>query len=157
MIYLLTAIVIQSEAKNLENIHRNERSNVASWIGLTFLPWSGGALWSVKNKKLFERSEFFLFSGIKCRSRQKSAALIFSFCYLFLLHQGKRKSKKHTPKKNIIINRKQKTFFFIFASLGVKKKKGIFPDSQSSLTLNLIPWKTQCKYTTFMLYSTILD
>ena len=30
MIYLLTAIVIQSEEKNLENIHRNERSNVAS-------------------------------------------------------------------------------------------------------------------------------
>ena len=94
---------------------------------------------ALKTKSCLSDSEFFLFSGIKCRSRQKSAALIFSFCYLFLLHQGKRKSKKHTPKKNIIINRKQKTFFFIFASLGVKKKKGIFPDSQSSLTLNLIP------------------
>ena len=86
---------------------------------------------ALKTKSCLSDSEFFLFSGIKCRSRQKSAALIFSFCYLFLLHQGKRKSKKHTPKKNIIINRKQKTFFFIFASLGVKKRR------ESSQTPNL--------------------
>ena len=69
-------------------------------IGLTFWAWSGGAYRSVKNKKLFERSEFFLFSVEKCRSSPKSAALIFSFV-TFLLHQGKRKSKitflPHSP------------------------------------------------------------
>ena len=54
--------------------------------GLTFLPWSEGAFRSVKNKKLFERSEFFLFSGEKCRSRQKSADGEF-LCFVSLFVQ----------------------------------------------------------------------
>ena len=56
-----------------------------------------GVGWNVKKKKLFERSEFFFFSGIPDWSRQKSAALIFSFV-TFLLYQDKRKSKS-TPKE----------------------------------------------------------
>ena len=67
-------------------------------VGLTFWTLSGGAFRSVKNKKLFERSEFFVFSVDKCRSSPKSAALIFSFV-TFLLHQGKRKSKDADRKK----------------------------------------------------------
>ena len=62
------------------------------WVGLTFWALSGGAFRRFKNKKLFERSEFFLFSEEKCRSSPKSAALIFSFV-TFLLYQDKRKSK----------------------------------------------------------------
>ena len=54
--------------------------------GLTFLPWSEGAFRSVKNKKLFERSEFFLFSREKCRSRQKSADGEF-LCFVSLFVQ----------------------------------------------------------------------
>ena len=85
---------------------------------------------ALKTKSCLSDSEFFLFSGIKCRSRQKSAALIFSFCYLFLLHQGKRKSKKHTQKKHQN-KQKQKPFYFIFASVGIKKRR------ESSQTPNL--------------------
>ena len=59
--------------------------------GLTFLPWSEGAFRSVKNKKLFERSEFFLFSAEKCRSRQKSADGEFSLFRFFC--SGKRNEK----------------------------------------------------------------
>ena len=77
---------------------------------------------ALKTKSCLSDSEFFLFSGIKCRSRQKSAALIFSFCYLFLLHQGKRKSKNHIVKK-----KKQKEILFISASLGDIKKEGNLP------------------------------
>jgi hypothetical protein len=36
----------------------------------------------VKNKKLFERSEFFLFSGEKCRSRQKVQTANFFVSFL---------------------------------------------------------------------------
>ena len=45
-----------------------------------------GEVWSVKKEKLFERSEFFSFSGIPDRSSSKSAdgslsfLLPFSFC-----------------------------------------------------------------------------
>ena len=61
MIYLLTAIVIQSEAKNLENIHRNERSNVASWIGLTFCREAEVLYGALKTKScLSEASSFCL-------------------------------------------------------------------------------------------------
>ena len=70
---------------------------------------------ALKTKSCLSDSEFFLFSGIKCRSRQKSAALIFSFCYLFLLHQGKRKSKECITlkrKKTKKITLKQKNFSF---------------------------------------------
>ena len=73
----------------------NERSDVGwktSGSGLSFLPLSAGAFRSVKNKKLFERSEFFLFSVEKCRSRQKSAAGAFSFCFFFFC-ADKRKKK----------------------------------------------------------------
>ena len=47
---------------------------------------------ALKTKSCLSVSEFFLFSGEKCWSRQKSAALIFSFV-TFLLYQDKRKSK----------------------------------------------------------------
>ena len=58
-----------------KNIHFNERSDVSSRMsGLTFWAWSGGAFRSVKNKKLFERSEFFLFIAEKYRSSSKNAA-----------------------------------------------------------------------------------
>ena len=40
---------------------------------LIFLPLSGSAFWSVKNKKLFEHSEFFLFSEEKYWSRKKNS------------------------------------------------------------------------------------
>jgi len=36
---------------------------------------------------------------------------------------------------------------------GIKKRRLSIPDSQSLLTLNLIPWKTQCKDMGFMLYN----
>jgi len=45
----------------------------------------------VKNKKLFERSEFFLFSGEKCRSSSKSADGEFSLFRFFC--SGKRNEK----------------------------------------------------------------
>jgi hypothetical protein len=45
----------------------------------------------VKNKKLFERSEFFLFSGEKCRSSPKSVDGEFSL-FRFLC-SGKRNEK----------------------------------------------------------------
>ncbi|MBQ8770299.1 MAG: hypothetical protein IJZ60_03960 [Bacteroides sp.] len=51
-----------------------------------------GAFRSVKNKKLFERSEFFLFSGEKCRSSSKSAdgSLSFLLSFFFLLPERKK-------------------------------------------------------------------
>ena len=45
----------------------------------------------MKNKKLFERSEFFLFSGEKCRSSPKSADGEFSLFRFFC--SGKRNEK----------------------------------------------------------------
>ena len=81
-----------SEAEENTNEQRAKQCCVkASRSGLTFLPWSGGAFRSVKNKKLFERSEFFLFSGEKCRSRQKSADGEFSLFRFFC--SGKRNEK----------------------------------------------------------------
>ena len=50
-------------------------------------PWKSVkkfVLFYVKKKKLFERSEFFLFSGEKCRSRQKSADGEFSLLRFFV-------------------------------------------------------------------------
>ena len=97
-----------------ENTHSNERSDVVSSpqktsrSGLFFLPWSVGAFWSVKKKKLFERSEFFFFSGKKYRSRQKNADGEFSFCFVFLLF-GQKKNEKTAVKSK---KKGQKTTFF---------------------------------------------
>ena len=66
--------------------------------GLFFLPLSGSACWSVKYKKLFERSEFFLFSGEKYWSSLKSADGEFSFCFVFLLFGQKKNEKANTNK-----------------------------------------------------------
>ena len=44
---------------------------------------------SVKNKKLFEQSEFFLFSVEKCRSRQKNASRCLFFVSFLLDKQKK--------------------------------------------------------------------
>ena len=80
-----------------KNIHFNERSDVSSRMsGLTFWAWSVGAFRSVKNKKLFERSEFFLFSGEKCRSSSKSADGSLSFLLPFSFCWQKEKSKDNT-------------------------------------------------------------
>ena len=78
----------KSEAKK-ENTHPNERSDVAKkQLGPASLFGREAevSVWSVKNKKLFERSEFFLFSGEKCRSRQKSADGEF-LCFVSLFVQ----------------------------------------------------------------------
>ena len=68
--------------------------------GLTFWAWSGGECWSVKNKKLFEQSEFFLFSGNTCRSSSKSADGEFSLFRFFC--SGKRNDVllRASPKKS---------------------------------------------------------
>jgi hypothetical protein len=50
-----------------------------------------GEGWSVKKKKLFERSEFFFFSGIPDRSSPKSADGEFSLFRFFC--SGKRNEK----------------------------------------------------------------
>ena len=47
---------------------------------------------ALKKKKLFERSEFFFFSETQEESSGENAVLTFSFWYLFLLCQDKRKS-----------------------------------------------------------------
>ena len=100
--------------RKMKNIHSNERSDVVSSppqktsrSGLYFLPGSVGAFWSVKKKKLFERSEFFFFSGKKYRSRQKNADGEFSFCFVFLLF-GQKKNEK-TP-----FWKKKNHFFHLF-------------------------------------------
>jgi len=49
---------------------------------------------SVKNKKLFERSEFFLFSYEDLNFEKVSEGLIFCF----VLHQGKMKRTQKKPK-----------------------------------------------------------
>ena len=50
-----------------------------SRIGLIFAALNGMKGWSVKKKKLFERSEFFFFSGDLLWSSGEYAALIFCF------------------------------------------------------------------------------
>ena len=84
--------------------------------GLIFLPWSGGALWSVKNKKLFERSEFFLFSGINHRSRKKNAAGEFSLLRFFC-------SSKRNEEPCGLSKKKQIKFSFVNFSFARKQKK----------------------------------
>jgi len=59
-----------------------------------------GVGWSVKKKKLFERSEFFFFSVTPDRSSQKSAALIFSFV-TFSFASRQKKSKESINKKRV--------------------------------------------------------
>ena len=50
-----------------------------------------GVVWSVKKEKLFERSEFFSFSGMPDRSSSKVQTAVFLFCYLFLSAGRKKK------------------------------------------------------------------
>ena len=55
-----------------------------------------GVGWNVKKKKLFERSEFFFFSGIPDWSSQKSAALIFSFVTFSFVSRQKKSKNTYT-------------------------------------------------------------
>ena len=57
-----------------------------------------GEVWSVKKEKLFERSEFFSFSGMPDRSSSKVQTAVFLFCYLFL-SAGRKKKVRITSSK----------------------------------------------------------
>ena len=63
-----------------------------------FLREAEGVGWSVKKKKLFERSEFFFFSGIPDWSSKKNAALNFSFV-IFSFVSRQKKSKESIKKE----------------------------------------------------------
>ena len=96
----------------------NERSKVsASKGGFPRPPWRSvkkNRVFPVKNEKLFERSEFFLFSGEKCRSSPKSADGEFSLFRFFC--SGKR---NENPLQN---RRKKQSFFLQTFSLTHKEK-----------------------------------
>ena len=77
----------------MKNIHFNERSNVASVCPASlFEREMEGEVWSVKKEKLFERSEFFSFSGIPDWNSSKSAdgSLSFLLSFFFLLPERKK-------------------------------------------------------------------
>ena len=79
--------------KYMKNIHFNERSNVASvYPASLFEREMEGEVWSVKKEKLFERSEFFSFSGIPDWNSSKSAdgSLSFLLPFFFLLPERKK-------------------------------------------------------------------
>jgi len=59
-------------------------------IGLMIVALSGMEWWSVKKKKLFERSEFFFFSGNTPCSSGERAAL--TFCFFCVKAKEKRKN-----------------------------------------------------------------
>ena len=75
-----------------ESIHVNERSNVDSPPASLFGREMEGEVWSVKKKKLFERSEFFFFSGTSDRNSPKSAAGAFSLFRFFCAHKRNEKT-----------------------------------------------------------------
>jgi len=55
----------------------------------------------VKNKKLSERSEFFLFSGEKCWSRQKSADGEFSLFRFFCSGKRNEMPLRHKQQQSV--------------------------------------------------------
>ena len=76
-----------------KNTHSNERSDVASKSPASlFERKMEGEVWSVKKEKLFERSEFFSFSGIPDWNSSKSAdgSLSFLLPFFFLLPERKK-------------------------------------------------------------------
>ena len=76
-----------------KNTHLNEQSDVASKSPASlFERKMEGEAWSVKKEKLFERSEFFSFSGIPDWNSSKSAdgSLSFLLSFFFLLPERKK-------------------------------------------------------------------
>ena len=76
-----------------KNTHSNEQSDVASKSPASlFVRKMEGEVWSVKKEKLFERSEFFSFSGIPDWNSSKSAdgSLSFLLPFFFLLPERKK-------------------------------------------------------------------
>ena len=74
---------VQTRNEQENNNEQRAKQCCAKTPASSFLAWNGGGCWSVKNKKLFERSEFFLFSGNSRGNSQKSAAGAFSLFRFF--------------------------------------------------------------------------
>jgi hypothetical protein len=78
-----------------------------SRTGLIFAALNGMKGWSVKKKKLFERSEFFFFSGDLLWSSGEYAAL--TFCFFWV----KPKEKDSLKVQNSSKNTRNFTFYFV--------------------------------------------
>ena len=83
---------------------------------------SGVEWWSVKKKKLFERSEFFFFSGNTPCSSEERAAL--TFCFFWVKPKEKRKELKR--KISINESRPATTFTWIAGRQFIYKVLGTF-------------------------------
>ena len=62
-------------------------------------------------------------------------------------------TRRKTSSVRLFLQRKRLMRDGFWEGMYYKKRRVSIPDTQSLLTLNLIPWKTQCKYTRFMLYN----
>ena len=106
--------VIQSGAKRSEGsrVHpHHERSDVPSKEGYFRPPWRSVKKFlhfSVKNKKLFERSEFFLFrNNVKILASERQPAVFLFVIFFFLMAERKSKplrleQKFKNPCQNIL-------------------------------------------------------